>query len=33
MNIEIARAGVMILEVFIPKDFNANNSELADNFP
>ena len=23
----------MILEVFIPKDFNANNSELLDNFP
>ena len=23
----------MILEVFIPRDFNANNSELLDNFP
>ena len=23
----------MILEVFTPKDFNANNSELFDNFP
>ena len=23
----------MIREVFIPKDFNANNSELLDNFP
>ena len=33
MNIERAIAGAMILEVFIPKDFNANNSELADNFP
>ena len=26
-------AGEIILEVFIPKDFNANNSELLDNFP
>ena len=33
MNIEIAIAGEMILEVFTPKDFNANNSELFDNFP
>ena len=33
MNIERAIAGEMILEVFIPKDFNANNSELLDNFP
>ena len=33
MNIETAIAGAIILEVFIPKDFNANNSELADNFP
>ena len=33
MNIERAIAGEMILEVFMPKDFNANNSELLDNFP
>ena len=33
MNIEIAIAGEMILDVFTPKDFNANNSELFDNFP
>ena len=33
MNIERAMAGEMILEAFIPKDFNANNSELLDNFP
>ena len=33
MNIERAIAGAMILEVFIPKDFNASNSELLDNFP
>ena len=33
MNIERAIAGAMILEVFMPKDFNANNSELPDNFP
>ena len=33
MNIERAIAGEIILEVFIPKDFNANNSELLDNFP
>ena len=33
MNIERAIAGAMIREVFIPKDFNANNSELLDNFP
>ena len=33
MNIETAIAGAIILEVFIPKDFKANNSELADNFP
>jgi len=33
MNIERAIAEEMILEVFIPKDFNANNSELLDNFP
>ena len=33
MNIERTIAKVMILEVFIPKDFNANNSELLDNFP
>ena len=26
-------AGEIILEVFIPKDLNANNSELFDNFP
>jgi len=26
-------AGEIILEVFIPKDFKANNSELLDNFP
>ena len=26
-------AGEIILEVFIPNDFNANNSELLDNFP
>ena len=26
-------AGEIILEVFIPNDFNANNSELFDNFP
>ena len=33
MNIERAIAGEIILEVFIPNDFNANNSELLDNFP
>ena len=33
MNIERAIAGEIILEVFIPRDFNANNSELLDNFP
>ena len=33
MNIERAIAGDIIREVFIPKDFNANNSELLDNFP
>ena len=33
MNIERARAGKIILEVFIPKDFRANNSELLDSFP
>ena len=33
MNIERAIAGEIILEVVIPKDFNANNSELLDNFP
>ena len=33
MNIERAIAGEMIREVFMPKDFNANNSELLDNFP
>ena len=33
MNIERAMAGEIILEVFIPKDFNANSSELLDNFP
>ena len=33
MNIERAIAGEIILEVFIPKDFNASNSELLDNFP
>ena len=32
-KIERAIAGEMILEVFMPKDFNANNSELLDNFP
>ena len=26
-------AGEIILEVLIPKDFKANNSELLDNFP
>ena len=26
-------AGQIILEVFIPRDRNANNSELLDNFP
>ena len=26
-------AGEIILEVFIPKDFKANNSELLDNLP
>ena len=26
-------AGAIILEVFIPKDFKANNSELPDNLP
>ena len=33
MNIERAIAGEIIREVFIPNDFNANNSELLDNFP
>ena len=33
INIERAMAGEIILEVFIPKDFKANNSELLDNFP
>ena len=33
MNIERAIAGEIILEVFIPNDFKANNSELLDNFP
>ena len=33
MNIESAMAGAMILVVFIPNDFNANNSELFDNLP
>ena len=33
MNIERAIAGAIILDVFIPNDFNANNSELLDNFP
>mgnify|MGYP001250816056 CR=1 FL=1 len=33
MNIERAIAGAIILEVLMPNDFNANNSELADNFP
>ena len=33
MNTETAMAGAIILVVDIPKDFNANNSELADNFP
>ena len=33
INIERAIAGEIILEVFMPNDFNANNSELADNFP
>ena len=33
MNIERAMAGEIILEVLIPKDFKANNSELLDNFP
>ena len=33
MNIERAIAGEIILEVLMPNDFNANNSELLDNFP
>ena len=33
MNIERAIAGEIIREVFMPRDFNANNSELLDNFP
>ena len=33
MNIETPMAGAMILEVVIPNDFKANNSELADSFP
>ena len=33
MNIETAIAGAIILDVFIPRDFNANSSELEDNFP
>ena len=33
MKIETAIAGAIILDVFIPKDFNANSSELEDNFP
>ena len=33
MNIETAIAGAIILDVFIPKDFRANISEFADNFP
>ena len=33
INIERAIAGAIILDVFTPKDFNANNSELLDNFP
>ena len=33
MNIERAIAGEMIREVFMPKDFNASNSELLDNLP
>ena len=33
MNIERAIAGAIILDVFTPNDFNANNSELLDNFP
>ena len=33
MNIEIAIAGVINLDVVIPKDFKAISSELADNFP
>ena len=33
MNNERAIAGAIILEFVIPKDLNANNSELEDNFP
>ena len=33
MNIETAIAGDIILEVVIPNDLKANNSELADSFP
>ena len=30
---ERAIAGAIILDVLIPKDFNANNSEFEDSFP
>ena len=33
MNNERAIAGEIIRDFLIPKDFNANNSELLDNFP
>ena len=33
INIERAMAGEIILDVFIPRDFNANSSELLDNLP
>ena len=33
MNIETAIAGAMILDVVIPNDLKATNSELADSFP
>ena len=33
MNIETAIAGATILDIGIPNDFKANNSELADNLP
>ena len=33
MNNAIAIAGAIILDVEIPNDLKANNSELADSFP
>ena len=33
MKIEIAIAGAIILDVVIPNDLKANNSELFDSFP